>query len=136
MKERNFWFVKYIITFLVCSGLAVIVLLSNNISQITDKKTLYKTLCDAFCVPGVLCFLFSALLAVSREGVFDGISYALKHAFLMLIPAGRKKEEKYADYKAAKEAGREKKTSIVFLLIIGGAFFVLSLVFLVVYKNV
>ena len=136
MKERNLWFVKYIVGVLVCGGVAAVVLLNRDMDGLTEKKDVYKALCDAFCVPGVLFLLFSALLAVAREGAFDGVSYVFRRAFFALIPGGRNKVEKYADYKEQKEAKREKKVSFRFMLIVGGAFLAVSLVFLALYYSV
>lgn len=120
----------------MCAGLVVVILLSKNISQVTEKKGIYKALCDAFFVPGVLSLLFFALLFVVREGAFDGLAYATKNALSRLIPSGKKEIQKYTDYKAEKSAGREKKSSVIFLLVIGGVFFAASLVFFVLYKIV
>lgn len=136
MEERNRWYIKYIVSILVCGGLAAVVLLNRDMGGLTEKKDVYKALCDAFCVPGVLFMLFAALFAVAREGAFDGVSYAMKRAFLSLVPGGRSKIEKYADYKERKEAKREKKVSFRFMLVVGGVFLVVSLVFLALYYSV
>ena len=102
-EEKNRWYVKYIICFLVGAGLCVFILVNRNVVAITDKKELFKTLCDAFTVPGVILILFGVLLLIANAGAFDGVSYGIRRAIAALIPVYRGKVEKYAEYKEKKE---------------------------------
>ena len=137
-EEKNRWYVKYIICFLVGAALCVFVLVNRNVVAITDKKELFKTLCDAFTVPGVILILFGVLLLIANAGAFDGVSYGIRRAISALIPVYRGKVEKYAEYKEKKEQKREKDKdfSCKFMFFVGLGFFVVSLVFLALYYSV
>jgi len=124
---------KYALCTLACAVFTVTIILANDIFAQTDKKIIYKILCDAFCVPGVLCVLFAALFAIAGEGVFGGIGYGLKYAFFSLIPGLKSKIGKYSEYK---EKHAEEKRNVWFMVIVGGAFFALSMVFLALYYSV
>mgnify|MGYP003294970745 CR=1 FL=1 len=92
---------------------------------------IYKILCDAFTVPGVVLILVGVLIIISKDGLFDGLTYTLSHLFQALIP-GRigDKNEKYYDYVMRKRGQRE--TPIWKYLVIPGAVFLfISIVFLV-----
>ena len=51
------------------------VLAVRDIFNLTDKKEILRTLCDAFTVPAVIAFCAGALVFVSSHGVFDGLGY-------------------------------------------------------------
>lgn len=137
-EEKNRWYVKYIICFLVGAALCVFILVNRNVIAITDKKELFKTLCDAFTVPGVILILFGVLLLIANAGAFDGVSYGIRRAIAALIPVYRGKVEKYAEYKEKKEQKREtdKGFSCKFMFFVGLGFFAVSLIFLALYYSV
>lgn len=59
----------------------------------------FLLLCDALTIPGLLMILSGALLWVSNEGAFLGVSYVVRIAVFALIPGKRKDGyEKYGDY--------------------------------------
>lgn len=93
----------------------------------------YRMLCDAFFIPGILLILAGALVWVSGEGAFNGISYCLRVAAYALIPGKRKDAyENYGDYVERK---RQKKVGgYGFLFYYGMAVMALSLVFLALYN--
>ena len=125
---------KNVLKYTICAavGIAFVCLISfmRNIFEMTEKKDIFRTLCDAFTVPGVMF--------IAREGAFDGIAFGLRRAVEMIIPAYRGKYEKYADYKAKKEEKHklEKQSGVGFMFIVGGVFFIVALVFLALYYNV
>lgn len=93
----------------------------------------YRALCDAFSIPAVLLIAFGALLWVSGEGAFTGISWAARNAILLLIPGKALERETYAEYRARRKEG--KASGYGFLFIVGLVFFAISMVFLILYNN-
>ena len=100
-------------------------------AQLVEK---YQMLCDAFTIPGVLLLMFGALIWVANAGALDGLSYAVTFAIRSLIPGGRLRDEKYADYVERKRENRVKGYG--FLLIAGGVTMAVAIVFLVLYHTV
>ena len=129
---------KYAISAAVGIAFVWFILLMRNIFETTEKKDVFRTLCDAFAVPGVMFMLFGALLIFAREGAFDGIGYGLRRAAEMLIPTRRGEYEKYADYKAKKDEKhkRDKQSGVAFMFVVGGVFFIVALIFLALYYYV
>ncbi len=94
----------------------------------------YRMLCDAFTVPGILLLMFGAMIWSLNTGALDGITYAVTFAFRSLIPGGRYRDEKYADYV---ERQREKRVKgYGFLLISGGAAMAVALIFMALFYTV
>ena len=89
-------------------------------------------ICDALTVPGMLLLMVGALIWVANTGALDGITYAVGFAVRALIPGGRHKDERYADYV---ERQREKRVKgYGFLLITGGITMAVATVFLIAYR--
>lgn len=94
--------------------------------------TVVMMFCDAFFTAGILLGSFGALLWVSTTGFFDAIGYTAKivgHMFLPFI--GKGEHQNFYDYKMAKAEKRGKVE--FFLLIVGGSYFAVSMVLLVVW---
>ncbi len=94
MKKR---LIKHGVAAAVCAAAAVCYCAAREFSAmpLLDK---YRTLCDAFTVPGLLALCVGVLLWASNDGLFCGLGYCLDVACKALIPGGRKKIEKYYDY--------------------------------------
>lgn len=101
-----------------------------------SKATLldwYRMLSDAFTVPGMLLLMAGCLVWISNLGALDGLAYAVSFAFRSLIPGGRYKDEKYADYV---ERHREKRIKgYGFLFVAGGVTMALAIVFLLLFYS-
>ena len=95
----------------------------------------YRILCDSFTFPGLMLILTAALIALSNEGAFLGIGYAVRCALYGLIPGLGSRQETYAEYIERKtEKGRVKGYG--FILHVGLAYLLLALVFLLLfYRN-
>lgn len=127
---------SYLICFLLAAGGCIAIAAGRGVFTLTDKQEIYKILCDAFFVPGVVFLAIGALILVSNGGFFDGIAYGVKTAFCALVPGLKlKKGESYADFKARKQENR-KPAAVKAPFIIGCAFAVASVVFLVLYYSV
>ena len=93
----------------------------------------YRLLCDAFTIPGLLMILSGALLWVSNEGAFRGVSYCVRLAVFALIPGKRKDGyENYGDYVERK--GQKKVHGYAFLFWNGLATMTVALIFFVLYS--
>lgn len=119
-----------------CSTLFVAVMAYSYIAarDFAGAKTWEKMvmICDALTVPGMLLLMVGALIWAANTGALDGITYAVGFAFRALIPGGRHKDERYADYV---ERQREKRVKgYGFLLITGGITMAVATVFLIAYR--
>lgn len=123
---------KYILAFFFGGLLAWFYISARDFSsaELIEK---YRMLCDAFTIPGLLMLMMGLLLAISNEGAFDGITYALTFAVRALIPFGRNRNdnEKYYDYVERKRAKRVHGYG--FLFIVGGIFMAVAAVFLILF---
>jgi len=97
------------------------------------KQDVFHVLSDAFFVPGVVITGIGALMFVSNEGSFDGLSYALL-SFIKMF--GYKKDEKLKTYNDYKEDKHKKKNSVAFILISGLILIAMSVIMLIIYYNV
>lgn len=101
-----------------------------SIASLQDK---YRMLCDAFTIPGLFMCLLGALVWVSNEGAFTGLSYCMRMAICALIPGKRKDGyEKYGDYVERK--AQKKVTGYAFLIYSGAAVLAVAIVFLILYN--
>lgn len=126
---------KYGIATLVASILGLITFRVRTYGMSVENLDLiniYRVLHDTFLIPGVVVGLVGVLVVLSNEGSFDGVAYSVKYAIKMLIPGAKKDHVKYGDYIEAKRA-KGKTTGFGFLLIVGLAFFAISLIFLALY---
>ena len=97
-----------------------------------ETVDLYRYLCDAFTVPGILLLCFGALMWVSTTGFFDGIGYAMRYALFSLIPGKRlERDERYGDYVERKRENRAK--GFGFLFISGAVTMAVALVFMALF---
>ncbi len=121
---------KYGICSGVCIALAVFYCAVRDFSQMEAVER-YRTLCDAFTIPGLLALCVGSLLWVSNEGFFYGLGYCLDITRKALIPGGRRKMEKYYDYVMRH---KEKKISgYGFLFVCGGACMAFALIFMALF---
>lgn len=129
MKEK---LLKHGITGAVCLALAAVYALTRDFA-VLGQVAKFRILCDAFTIPGILCLCVGALLWVSNDGFFYGLSYCLEIAWKALIPGGRRKMEKYYDYVTRK---KEKKiTGYGFLFAWGGACMALAILFMILFYH-
>lgn len=146
-KKRITGILKYGITAAVCVILGVLYLVGreytlgtfwataqavlDGTADVEVRQELARYCSDALFVPGILAVLTGALLAVSNEGAFYGIGYALSVAAKALIPGGRNRMERYSEYRERKDG--KKVVGFGFLFLVGGVFTVLGLILGAVY---
>lgn len=125
---------KYIITSSIGLVVAILIVLSKDIFSQSEATKVYHILCDAFFVPGVCITCFGLLVFTSNEGTFDMIVYGTKKFFsLFKKDMSNEKHKTFYEYRVAQH---EKKFSFAYLLYVGLAFIVISLVFLIFYYNI
>lgn len=124
---------KYGITAVVCGAFAVFYCSVRDFSQMETVER-YRTLCDAFTVPGLLALCVGTLLWVSNDGLFYGIGYCLEVTWRALIPGGRRKMERYYDYVQRKKG--KKITGFGFLFVCGGVCMGIALIFMVLFYRI
>lgn len=131
MNSKVVTVIKYLVGFGLAIGIFFLTISLRDIYSQTDTNQIYRFLSDGFIVPGVMFLCIGGLVWLSNAGSLSGIGYALKHLFQMLIPVGKKKHETYADYLET----RKQVSGYAFLFIIGGLFFLLGIVFVIMFYS-
>ena len=126
--------VKYSLAALFGAVLAGLYLFLHGFSFGAQPAERYRMLCDAFTIPGVLLIASAALIALSNEGSFTGISYSMGHLFRQLIPGMGLKQETYGDYLERREGKKVKGYG--FLLQVGLVFMAVALLFYALFYHV
>lgn len=131
MKKTVFrTLVKYLIAALVGAGMVLAMLALRDFGAGMTALERAKMLADAFTVPGVVLVLFAALVWLSNEGAFWGLTYLASRVVKALVPMGRtfEKHETYRDYVEKKrEKGGVK--GYAFILWVGLVFFAAAVFF-------
>ena len=124
-----------LIKYAVCVGVEVLIafLVIWSKGFFTDRVAVnIQILSDAFVVSGILMTLFAGMLYVSGEGALIGIGFVLRNAVLALIPMGRAKHERYADYRERK-LSKAKKQNNSCMLVTGLVFLAIGTIFTVIW---
>lgn len=125
---------SYIITSLTGLMMTYITMSNYGIFEAQSAKEVIFIISSALSIPGVIIMMIGCLVWVSKDGFFDGISYAFSYTFKMMIPGTDKTMSKYKDYIAEKAEKRaEKKVSFAYFFIVGGVFLVLSVILLIIF---
>lgn len=127
--------IKYLVVGVIGGLMALGVLGIEGYFSMTEQSEKYRSLCDAFTVPGMIFMLLTGLLFASGGGAFDGIGFALGRFFRMLIPFVQKNDESYAEYRERKRA-KGKLHGYSCLLFVGLIFCAVAIVFLVLFYRV
>ena len=122
---------KYIITLAIGFVFVLAIILGRDIFSLTDRVTILHILTDAFTAVGVVMTGVGLLIFCSNEGVFDGLTYAVK-SFVNLFRKNAKHYNSLYDYRESK--GREK-LSFGFMVLCGLFFYVTSLILYFVWRK-
>ena len=87
---------KYLITIGIGLLIAGFVAYSKDLFSQTELSKILHILTDSFFVPAVLTMGMGALLFVSREGAFDGLTFAVT-SFVDVFR--KQKKNKYRSFK-------------------------------------
>lgn len=131
MKKK---IIRYAITFGIGLILALCVSFAKSLYWLDDTTEILMALCDCFTVSGMLLILFALLVICSNGGTFDMLGFGVKKVIVLLKrhPNERDKERFY-EYRKRKQ---ENKRSFAYMLIVGGVYFAIGLLFFVLYYNV
>ena len=124
--------IKYGVTSLIGLLLAYITLCNYGFFDANDTQYRYLCLSNAFTIPGVVIMMCGALVWISQQGMFDTLSYAGKMVVDQFRPSVYK-HCKYGDYVMEKRENR-KKGGFGFLVIVGGVFFAVGIVFNILFN--
>lgn len=124
--------VRYAVTAALAALTAAGHLWLHGWSRTLPAEERYRILCDAFTVPGLMLVLITALVALSNEGSFDALGYAVRYTVRRLIPGAGLRQETYGEFvERHREQGRVKGYG--FLLHVGLVFLCTAGVFLYLY---
>lgn len=128
MKAFFLKHLKILITFLVAIILTIIVFLVVGGFHYESPKETIKDICDAFSIPGFLIFAFGLLVFISNDGGFSMLSYAVKRIFAVF-----KRDAKMEDFYEYKKKKIENPSPFKHYLIVGGMFFLIGMLFLIIF---
>ncbi len=124
---------KYLIPVLICCTVVIVILASRG-SFVKTGKALIRDLCDAFTVPGALMFCFGLLVFATNGGTFDMLAFGVRKFFeLFRKDLTKVKYRTFYDYR---QAQKEKKRTFIHFIIVGSAFLLVAIVFLIVYYKI
>lgn len=133
MSEKLSVFLKkYLVTIIFCTVFAGIYIHSKwSIDlKLMDK---YKVISDGLAIPGMLILSYGLLMWIYSQGVMDGFLYMVDRAKAAIIPGAKLKVPEYREFIEKKNSTRNK--DYLQYLLVGGAFIVLSLVFVLLYNK-
>lgn len=131
MKEFFKKALPYIISAVIGILIFVIIICTKSIWKCEEAKDVFRILSDAFFVPGVCLAGVGLLIFASNGGAFDMLAYAVIRFFDLFKRDVRNK--KYKDFYEYREAKKDKKRGMAFILIVGVIFIVLAAFMLIVY---
>lgn len=129
---------KTVYRYLITTGVGMlivllIVLMKNGFTE-TDVEIAMQIWCDAFFVSGVFLTCGGLIVVASNGGVFDMLGYAV--SLLWYTFKSSKVERKYKTFYDYREARKDRKRSVSYVLIVGLALLAISVVFLILYDTV
>ena len=125
---------RYLITAGVGLLIVLLVVLMKNGFEEQDVEIAMQIWCDAFFVSGVFLTCGGLIVVASNAGVFDMLGYAV--SLLWYTFKSSKVERKYKTFYDYREARKDRKRSVSFVLIVGLALIAVSVVFLILYETV
>ena len=125
---------RYLITAGVGLLIVLLVVLMKNGFEEQDVEIAMQIWCDAFFVSGVFLTCGGLIVVASNGGVFDMLGYAV--SLLWYTFKSSKVERKYKTFYDYREARKDRKRSVSYVLIVGLALLAISVVFLILYDTV
>ncbi len=122
-------------SFLISMIIATVIAAGVGFLNAMQEKGVMELLCNACFVASVIVGGFGCLLLAANEGIFDifgyGVSFVTRiHLPFLGIGSSEHEKETYADYKERKRAKRKSPAGV---LLAGGIFMGLAVIFLVIY---
>ena len=132
MTDGKRLIVKYIVP-AVALAVALCIALIQGLFGMTDKIAIMRSLTDCFSVSGAVLLLVGLIVVCSNGGAYDIAGFSVKKFFSVFQSAEKRNKETYADYRARKS---ENKRSFLEFFIVGGAFYVIGMAFLIAYYSI
>ena len=129
MKRPKLW--QYLISFFVGAAIAFGVFFAKDLFERTDLSEIYKILSDGFFVAGVLLGGLGLLVFGSNGGTFDMLVYGVSSVIALVFP-GARRHDTFFDYRMARN---RRRSSFVFLLLVGLFYLALAIVFSMLYTK-
>ena len=138
MKDKREFTIKlicYLAATIIAAAVAILYMVSNDVTSLSGSE-LYRVLCDAFTIPGLLYLLLWGLIWASHKGALDGLGFVFSNMFAALIPGMRaKRTTKYYDYVQLRRENRKPFSYVRFLGVVGGVFLLVAIVFLILFYH-
>lgn len=121
----------YIVSAIVGVAIFITIICVKGIWNESETHNVMSILSDACFVPGVILAGVGLLIFASNGGAFDMLAYA----FIKIFDLFRRdySARKYKDFYEYREAKKDKKRGMAFMLIVGLVFIALAAIFLIVY---
>lgn len=119
---------KCVIAAVAAVAVIVIYLLVHGFFDLETLSDKYRTISNAFFVPGSLMICSGALIWISTMGFFDLFSFSFKKLYERATFKREHEFEKYYDYKEHKEE-KGRATGYSFLFLVGGVLVFVSIIF-------
>lgn len=132
-RQSKTW-VKYLSTAIALLIVSLIICLSKDLFSKTEPTEVFRILCDAFSVPGIVYVCFGLLSICNQQGTFDGLGYTLK-SWMRVTKNYRNDEsapKSYAEYKDSINGKRKISWNFI---IVGLAFVGIGIVFYLIYSS-
>ena len=131
MKEFFKKALPYIISAVIGAIIFIIIICVKKIWNEGETQAVMHILSDACFVPGVLLAGVGLIIFASNGGAFDMLAYAVIRFFDLFKRDPRNK--KYKDFYEYREAKKDRKRGMAFMLLVGVAYIALAVIFLIVY---
>lgn len=119
----------YIIGIGIGAVMAFVIMLARGVFDAEDIATVMKAVCDGFFGAGALLAGIAGLTYSSNEGTFDMLSFGVKQV-VRVFTVSKLERQSFYDYRKHK---MENPKPVLFLLLVGLGYLVLSGFFLLLY---
>ena len=129
-RQQRDRLLKYGLTSVLTAAVVIYYAASRNLFQL-EKLEMYRVLCDAFTLPGIFLMLFGLMMLMNDLGALDTIAYFGHYLLHTFMPVAFGKGQSYLDF--IEERRAKQKKGYGFLFIVGGAFTLVGVVFLLIF---
>ena len=129
-RQQRTRLMKYGITTVLTAAAVIYYAASRNVFQL-EKLEMYRVLCDAFTLPGIFVMLFGLMMLMNELGALDTLAYFGHYLLHTFLPVAFGEGQSYLDFMEERRSKRTKGYG--FLFIVGGAFTLVGVVFLILF---
>lgn len=123
-----------IVTSVIALGLFFTAFFVHKPYEQETSKEMFRYLSDCAIIPGVVISAIHCLKWVSREGIFDGFTFAGRFIVSHFIPLTKRYKGKDGYYEYKQEKMEKRKNNLEYdFLIVGLVFILLAIIFYIVY---